>query len=95
MLMPELEAFKESHKYSVIKHFKFSSSSREGTTNQAFTVSEIVEAVASDCFPNQLCNYLHEVVSTFMRFYEECPILSEKEGSRFSINVIQININCN
>jgi len=45
---------------------------------------EIVEAVASDCFPNQLCNYLHEVVSTFMRFYEECPILSEEEEIRDS-----------
>ena len=45
---------------------------------------EIVEAVASDCFPNQLCNYLHEVVRTFMRFYEECPILSEKEEVRDS-----------
>ena len=45
---------------------------------------EIVEAVATDCLPNQLCNYLHDMVSTFMRFYEECPILSEKEEIRDS-----------
>ena len=45
---------------------------------------EIVEAVATDCLPNQLCNYLHDMVSIFMRFYEECPILSEKEEIRDS-----------
>jgi arginyl-tRNA synthetase len=41
---------------------------------------EIVHAIANDCFPNQLCNYLYELASEFMRFYEACPILkADKE----------------
>ena len=45
---------------------------------------EIVDSVASDCFPNLLCNYLHELAGIFMRFYEECPILSADEDIRQS-----------
>ena len=45
---------------------------------------EIIDSVASDCFPNLLCNYLHELAGIFMRFYEECPILSADEDIRQS-----------
>lgn len=41
---------------------------------------EIVAAVAQDCYPNQLCNYLYELAGLFMKFYEACPIL-KAEGS--------------
>ena len=40
---------------------------------------EIVHAVAGDCYPNQLCNFLYELASQFMRFYEACPILKADE----------------
>ncbi len=40
---------------------------------------EIVHAVAIDCYPNQLCNYLYELAGQFMRFYEACPILKADE----------------
>ena len=49
---------------------------------------EIIDSVALDCFPNQLCNYLHELAGLFMRFYEACPILKEKgalQDSRLSL----------
>ena len=36
---------------------------------------ELVEAVARDCYPNQLCTFLNELAGLFMRFYEDCPIL--------------------
>ncbi len=36
---------------------------------------EFVELVASECYPNLLCNYLYELAGSFMRFYENCPIL--------------------
>ncbi|MDP6536267.1 MAG: arginine--tRNA ligase [Gammaproteobacteria bacterium] len=39
---------------------------------------EIVNAVAKDCYPNQLCNYLYELAGSFMRFYEACPILKSE-----------------
>lgn len=41
---------------------------------------EIVAAVAQECYPNQLCNYLYELAGLFMKFYEACPIL-KAEGS--------------
>ena len=38
-------------------------------------LSEVVDMVARDCYPNSLCNYLYELAGMFMRFYESCPIL--------------------
>ena len=36
---------------------------------------EIVSQVAIDCYPHILCSYLYELASSFMHFYETCPIL--------------------
>ena len=36
---------------------------------------ETLLAVAADATPHQLCTYLYDVASSFMRFYEACPIL--------------------
>ena len=38
-------------------------------------LAEIIHAVATDCYPNKLCNYLYELAGSFMRFYETCPML--------------------
>lgn len=49
---------------------------------------EILEAVARDCYPNTLCNYLYELSGLFMKFYEACPILkaeNELRNSRLAI----------
>ena len=45
---------------------------------------ESVSAVARDCFPNQLCNYLYELAGAFMRFYEACPVLKAEKETRDS-----------
>ena len=45
---------------------------------------EIVQMVADDCYPNQLCNYLFELAGIFMRFYESCPILKAEAELRES-----------
>jgi len=37
--------------------------------------NEVVNQVAIDCYPHTLCNYLYELSSLFMSFYEHCPIL--------------------
>ena len=37
--------------------------------------SEIVDTLAEDCLPNQLCLYLYELSGVVMRFYEACPVL--------------------
>ncbi len=45
---------------------------------------EIIQAVADECYPNQLCNYLFELSGVFMRFYESCPILKAEPQLRQS-----------
>ncbi len=37
--------------------------------------NEVVNQVAIDCYPHSLCNFLYELSSLFMSFYERCPIL--------------------
>ena len=47
-------------------------------------LDETVQAVANECFPNQLCNYLYELAGLFMRFYEACPILKASKTIKSS-----------
>lgn len=41
---------------------------------KSLQLAETIDAVAQDCFPNTLSNYLYELSGSFMRFYEACPI---------------------
>jgi arginyl-tRNA synthetase len=45
---------------------------------------EVIEAVATDCLPNLLCNYLFELSGQFMSFYEACPVLKAVDKTRTS-----------
>jgi arginyl-tRNA synthetase len=36
---------------------------------------EALQQVAQDAYPHVLCNYLYDLSSLFMAFYESCPIL--------------------
>ncbi|REL31851.1 arginine--tRNA ligase [Thalassotalea euphylliae] len=40
-------------------------------------LEEVLDSVIADCTPNLLCNYLYELASLYMSFYEACPILKE------------------
>ncbi len=40
-------------------------------------LEETLQAVMKEAVPNLLCNYLYELSSQFMSFYEACPILKE------------------
>jgi arginyl-tRNA synthetase len=40
-------------------------------------LEEVIDAVISESMPNLLCNYLYELASLYMSFYEACPILKE------------------
>ncbi len=46
-------------------------------------LEDVIDAVISECTPNLLCNYLYELASLYMSFYEACPIL--KEGINLEI----------
>ena len=41
-----------------------------------------LEAVADECRPNYLCNYLYELAGLYSRFYEHCPVLKAEEPVR-------------
>jgi arginyl-tRNA synthetase len=43
-----------------------------------------VEAVAEECRPNYLCNYLYELAGHFTKFYEACPVLKAEGAQRAS-----------
>jgi arginyl-tRNA synthetase len=36
---------------------------------------EVLDQVARDAYPHQLCTYLYELASLYMAFYEACPVL--------------------
>jgi arginyl-tRNA synthetase len=40
-------------------------------------LEDVLDAVISECMPNLLCNYLYELASLYMTFYEACPILKD------------------
>jgi arginyl-tRNA synthetase len=40
-------------------------------------LEEVLDAVIGESMPNLLCNYLYELASLYMSFYEACPILKE------------------
>lgn len=41
-------------------------------------LEEVLDAVISEGTPNLLCNYLYELASLYMSFYEACPILKDE-----------------
>ena len=47
-------------------------------------LEDVIEAVARECYPHLLCNYLFELAEAFMRFYESCPVLRSEEPVRGS-----------
>jgi arginyl-tRNA synthetase len=42
----------------------------------------VLDAVAEECRPNYLCNYLYDLGGWFARFYENCPVLKAAEPER-------------
>ena len=42
---------------------------------------EVLEQVARDAYPHQLCTYLYELASLYMAFYEACPVLKADDDA--------------
>jgi arginyl-tRNA synthetase len=51
---------------------------------------EVLDAVISECTPNLLCNYLYELASLYMTFYEACPILKEGISEEVKVSRLQL-----
>ena len=43
-----------------------------------------LEAVAEECRPNLLCNYLYDLSGLFSQFWQSCPVLKAEESQRAS-----------
>ena len=43
---------------------------------------DLLEQVAQDGYPHQLCAYLYDLAGRFTQFYEQCPILSSKDDTK-------------
>jgi arginyl-tRNA synthetase len=59
-------------------------------------LENVIDSVISECTPNLLCNYLYELASLYMSFYEACPILkddiaNEVQQSRLALSYIIAN----
>ena len=59
-------------------------------------LENVIDSVISECTPNLLCNYLYELASLYMSFYEACPILKddialEVKQSRLALSYIIAN----
>jgi arginyl-tRNA synthetase len=46
--------------------------------------SDVLNEVARTCFPHLLTQYLYQVATQFMRFYEACPILKSEGATQAS-----------
>jgi len=51
---------------------------------------EVIEQVAAEAFPHTLCNFLYDLASLFMSFYEACPIL--KHGTPEDIQTSRLQL---
>jgi len=47
-------------------------------------LSEVVNTVEADLFPNRLCQYLFELSQKFNQFYDRCPVLEVEESVKVS-----------
>lgn len=72
-LCGKVQIFTEEEKALVLELLKF---------------EEVVQQVASDAYPHLLCNYLYDLSSRYMKFYEACPIL--KEGVEEDVRVSRL-----
>jgi arginyl-tRNA synthetase len=53
--------------------------------------SETIDQVVEDAYPHVLCNYLYELSSLFMRFYEACPILKSGIEETTKLSRLQLS----
>ncbi|MDB9805882.1 DALR anticodon-binding domain-containing protein, partial [Porticoccaceae bacterium] len=39
---------------------------------------DLIDQVAAEGYPHILCNYVYELASAYMTFYEHCPVLKDE-----------------
>ncbi|GAB1269172.1 arginine--tRNA ligase [Aurantivibrio infirmus] len=56
--------------------------------------SEVLNQVADAAYPHFLCNYLYDLASQFMKFYEACPVLKEGVAPDLRDSRLQLCLAC-
>ncbi|MCK9469938.1 MAG: arginine--tRNA ligase [Porticoccaceae bacterium] len=51
---------------------------------------DVLQQVAAEAFPHILCNYLYDLASAFMVFYEHCPILKDGVDTEVRASRLQL-----
>ena len=52
--------------------------------------ADTLAVVASECLPHYLCQYLYNLSSIFMQFYESCAILKETDGQLLASRLVLV-----
>jgi len=58
-------------------HIEITESQEKLLVLKLLQFAEILQQVAEDAYPHILCNYLYDLASAYMVFYEHCPVLKE------------------
>lgn len=67
--------FRKAGEYDAQAALTLSAPAERTLAVKLLQLEEMLDSVAQDGMPNQLCNYLYELAGNFMTFYEACPIL--------------------
>ncbi|MDO6446315.1 arginine--tRNA ligase [Colwellia sp. 1_MG-2023] len=59
------------------QHFAIVEPQEKALALKLLQLEDVIDAVINECTPNLLCNYLYELASLYMSFYEACPILKD------------------
>ena len=51
---------------------------------------DIVDQVAAEGYPHILCNYVYELASAYMAFYEHCPVLKDEVADNIQKSRLQL-----
>lgn len=61
----------------IVKNISIGEQQEKALALKLLQFGEVVQQVADDAYPHVLCNYLYELASAYMVFYEHCPVLKE------------------
>jgi arginyl-tRNA synthetase len=67
-----------------INAIALASSQEQSLGKHVLRFGEVIEIVARDLKPHQLCTYLYALAQKFSAFYEHCPVLQSEEPTRTS-----------
>ena len=67
---------------SAIASIQLTAPEEIGLARHLLNFGLVLDAVAEECRPNFLCNYLYDLSGHFARFYEACPVLKAEGAAR-------------